>query len=736
MKIFSTLFLFISLLIIYSFCFCGDSFAQEQRPYGAFSGSTTKSTEKKILKSARKEFDYGNYAEANQKYLELLKLDSLNPMYNFEQAQTLYNDFHQPASIPYYERAIKYSKDTLGEAYYFLASAYHLASKFEAAQKNYKIYLAMLENYGTELMKEEETDLISDILHRMEMCSNGNKLSQSPTDVFFFNGRNRPFEISSAGKDVNSEYDDYGAVLSANDSVMYFTSRREGTTGGKFDWDDKFFEDIYASGLGKNGWGNSFSIGEPINTDKHEAIINIAADGKTIYFYKGVKQGTFYYTNIVGNTWTNPEVLYEKSDMNTKAWESSFFGFTLAGSELYVVSDRESGLSGGRNIFLSQKQPDGTWGPMKDIGAPINTPYDEDAPFITADGKTMYFSSTGHNSIGGFDIFKSERQGDKWSEPVNLGIPFNTPGDDIYFIIANKTDRAYYSSSAQATDGTRDMDVYMIDICEDAPERTINGLAIGFTSGTITASEKESGKQAGTFDVKDSRFFMRLAQGKNYILTVNTIGIKTASVEVYVPRKCRAFDMYQEIVLTQPGQPLVFKNAFFDIKSEAGAQNFSEFLSKADKTTLANYTEVSANTVAAMVAIKDTVKVISKDTVKVTTISFSNILFEYDKAAINNEFKSELDKVAAYLKDADTKKKIEVGGYTDSKGSDEYNLALSKRRASAIVSYLATKGVKKNRMKAVGYGETKSIAPNENSDGSDNPDGRAKNRRTEIVIIQ
>ncbi|MBI4931911.1 MAG: OmpA family protein [Bacteroidetes bacterium] len=742
MKILRALSLLLSFFLIYSF-----SYGQGQRAYGDFSSSSNKKTEKTILKSARKQFDLGNYAEAQQKYWDLLKLDSANPMYNLEQAQSLFNNFRQPASIPYFEKAINYSKDTLGEAYYFLASAYHLDGKFDLAKKNYKTYLSILDEFGTDLLEEEEADLKNDIKHKIEMCDNGKILAQSPVSKITINGKTHSFEITNVGNDVNSEYDDYDAVLSANDSVMYFTSRRDSTTGGKLDWDDKYFEDIYVSGLGKKGWGKSFGIGDPVNTDKHEAMISISADGKTIYFYRGVKQGTFYSSNLLGGAWSKPTILYEKSDVNTKAWETSFFGFLVSGNELYVVSDREGG-AGGRDIFVSLKQPDGTWGPLNDMGAPINTEYDEDAPYITADGKTMYFSSTGHNSMGGFDIFKSEKAGDKWSEPVNLGVPINTPGDDIYFLLANKSDRAFYSSSSQAADGTKDMDVYMIDLCDDIPTTTINGLAMGVSKGTILISEKESGKEVGSCEIKNGKYSVKIEHGKNYLFTLRTSGLEPVSAEVRVPKQCRQYDLYQELNFTQPGQPLVFKNAFFDIKNIAGSMNYSEFLAKADKSKLPGYNEVSVTTNAVMVVMVDTIKKVTTTadtsgktktdtttTIK-TTISFNNVLFDFNKSNLKKEFLPELDKAVALLKKDYPKVKFEVAGHTDSKGKDSYNMNLSNLRASAVANYLVSKGIKRSRMKVVGYGASKPIAPNTNADGSDNEDGRAKNRRTEIVIIR
>jgi len=735
MKILQVLISFLLILPIYSF-------SQDGNAYGSFSGKEAK----KMLKKARKDVDYGNYKDASEKYSQLIKSDSANTVYYYEYALILYNNFEQIKSIPYFEKLIKHSKDTTGEVFYFLATAYHLAGKFDLAENNYKTYISLIARYGTDLWPEEEGELRNEVLHKVEMCDNGKTLIKTPVDKISLSGKMRPFQILNAGKNINSDYDDYDAVLSSNDSLMYFTSRREGTIGGKVDWDDKYFEDIYVSTQTNQEWGVSAGIGESVNSDKHEAIVGISADGNKIYFYKGVKQGTFYSSSKNGNAWTKPETLYEQSDINTKAWETSMFGFTLATNELFVVTDRDGG-TGGRDIYVSKKQADGSWGPLEDIGNPINTEYHEDAPFITSDGKTMYFSSTGHTSMGGFDIFKSERNGDKWSAPVNLGVPINTPGDDIFFTIAHTSDRAYYSSSDRAPDSTSDMDIYMIDLCDDVPTTIINGFAQGISNGMMIVVEKESGKEVGKFEIKENKYSIYLERGKNYVFTVKTSGIEPASAEAYVPRNCKAYPLYQELAFTQAGQPMVFKNAFFDINKEAGAMSHSEFLAKADKSKLSNYTESVVNTNPMMTVSVDTIKTTTTTTVKdtatsavttttatttiiKTTISFDNVLFDYDKSNLRKEFLPELDKALALLKKDYPNVKFEVAGHTDSKGKDSYNMNLSKRRASAVANYFASKGINRSRMKVVGYGATKPVASN------DTDEGRAKNRRTEIVIIQ
>lgn len=735
MKVKINLFLLKIVLVVSSVLglFLDVMYGQQQRAYGEFFSKASKKTEKRLLKAARKQFDYGNYKEAELKYADLLKIDSTNPMYNFEMAQVHFNNYKQPASIPFFERAIKYSKDTIGEAFYFLATAYRLDRQFELAQKHYKAYFDILSRYGSSLLKDEEVQLKADIMREIEMCDNAIKLTSDPVTKITLNGKTRSFRIVPFGNGVNTMYDDYDAVFSTNDSVMYFTSRREESTGGKVDWDDKYFEDIYVSIYRKNGWEQPVSIGHPINTKKHEAVISISRDAKTLYFYRGKKQGTFYYSNWENGRWSKPAILYKKSDINTKAWETSFFGFVVSPNEIYVVSDREGGM-GGRDIYVSQRQEDGNWGPLKNLGEPINTQYDEDAPFITADGK-LYFSSKGHNSMGGFDIFFSERENGKWLKPKNLGVPLNTPGDDIYFVTSNTSDHAYFSSSSHDADRTKDMDIYKIELCDDVPYTTVNGFVLGVSSGTILVKEKETNREVGVLEIKEGKYSGKIEHGKKYLFTLNFPNINSVSATIEIPSQCITHDIYQEIHFVKPGDSLTIKNAFFDIKSKAGGINYSEYLAKTDKSILENYYEIKVGTTTAIVASSTVTPSTIADIHLPTTISISNILFDYDRSTIKPEFHSELDKLADFLKNTNKKAKVEIAGHTDSKGSEQYNLALSKRRADAVANYLVSKGIKRSRIKTIGHGESKPIASNENPDGSDNPEGRAKNRRTEITIL-
>ncbi len=844
-------------LLFFSFLFTsGDLIAQKRKSKGNSYAKVSKRIERQLLNNARKNMEIDQYDDAIKNYSELLKDDSTNVQNNTAMALTLYMNFEQPKAVPYFERALRYTKDTIGDIYYFLANSYHLSYNFEQAEKNYKIYLSLLKRKGSFLPLPENVSLESDVNHRIEMCENGKKmLAESPKSPVQRKGKK--IMITDMGSNINSKYDDYDAVFTGNDSTVFFTTRRQDVTGGRIDFDEKYYEDIYYSKLKKNGWTPSVNIGNPINTKKHEAVISVSSDGNRLYFYKGVNQGTFYYSDLVqdkvpvsppddttgivyriqlgafvrkstnpqfedlqenieikyedglykylsgsylsintahkkkeeflkkgfsdafvvaykgdkrvplskndwietnvcneialskndsNERWSHQRILLPNSEISNKSWETSLFGFavTVADDELYIVSDRDGGV-GGRDIYVSRKMSNGSWGPLEDLGMPVNSAYDEDAPYLTPDGNTLYFSSNGHNSIGGFDVFVSYRilNTNKWSDPINLGMPINTPGDDIFFSFFHTSERAFYSSSGFAPDSSRDLNNYFIDFCDTLSENTVRGLAKGVAEGTITISDAMTSQEINRFPIVNGKYAMKLKLGRKYNFSFSTKGIEPVHGEFTIPDQCHLYDIYQEINFTKPGDTLKIENAFFDIAKatlNAGDTSYTEFLSKADKKKLSNYMEDNYPTAPQLFedTIKNAVVSTRTDTIRhttQTTISFYNILFDFDRSIIKEEYKPDLKKISNYLVKTSPRDKVEIDGHADSKGSDIYNLALSTRRATSVAVYFVSNGVVKKRMKVVGYGESKPVAPNENPDGSDNPEGRAKNRRTEVIIL-
>jgi hypothetical protein len=293
------------------------------------------------------------------------------------------------------------------------------------------------------------------------------------------------YVITNVGPVINQETNDYSPVLSLDESAMFFTSRRmRADSSNTFltDFDTgEYKEDIWVSYKDISGQWQAPELLN-INTDQHAASISVSPDGQTLYIYFDENgNGQIYKSVLVGETWEKPELL--GSDVNTEAWETHVT-VSADGKTMYFVSDREGGY-GGRDIYRCVKLPNDEWSKSLNIGAGINTPYEEDAVFLSVDGKTLYFASTGHDTMGGFDIFYSTLGSDEeWSKPVNIGYPVNTVDDDVFFFPTGDQKRAYYSSRKEEGYGLKD--IYMIDMPDTPLESDLAVL-----KGYIIAPEGE-----------------------------------------------------------------------------------------------------------------------------------------------------------------------------------------------------------------------------------------------------
>jgi len=237
--------------------------------------------------------------------------------------------------------------------------------------------------------------------------------------------------------------------------MIIFTSSRENTTGQRRDDDSYYFEDIYATFYEETGWTipeNSYDI----NSVNHDATAGISSDGTILYIYKSSGGNNLYESQLEGDIYTLP---FKMDTKINDGFKQSSASLSFDKTTLYFTGIRDGGY-GGQDIYITKKDIKDRWTEPINIGATINTPYDEEGVFISLDGKTIYFSSKGHNTMGGFDIFKSEYTDGRWSNPVNLGYPINTPEDDVFFTMAANGQRGYYSSKKKKGYGSHDL--YMI----------------------------------------------------------------------------------------------------------------------------------------------------------------------------------------------------------------------------------------------------------------------------------
>jgi hypothetical protein len=332
------------------------------------------------------------------------------------------------------------------EALYYLGIAQHLNMMFDRSTES------------LESMKElvnKNHRLTNQINRAIETNNEAKKQVAAP----------KKYKIQNVGMLLNSSFADFGPVLTFDESSIFFTSRRlrpDSTNANIRDFDtDKYRDDIYVSFKGKDGkWVQPELLN--LNSDDHDATISVSPDGNTLFIYQdSLGDGQVKYSTLIGETWSAPVKL--GSDINSKYWETHCT-ISANGNELYFVSDRPDG-SGKRDIYRCVKNTDGTWGKSENLGGAINTAYDEDAPFLSADGTFLYFASKGHSTMGGFDLFVSKKDKDgNWGAPENMGYPLNTVDDDVFFQPMADGKRAYYSSRRDG--GSGDLDIYEVEMPE------------------------------------------------------------------------------------------------------------------------------------------------------------------------------------------------------------------------------------------------------------------------------
>ncbi len=361
--------------------------------------------------------------------------------------QELFNSAEDPDDVAEQRFLFRDVKWNLGQAL-------HLTYEFDQAKAKFEEHLNGLEyEEGEDEMDEHVRTVERYISH----CDNAKEIIGKEVNV----------RVTNMGAPISTASSEAVPVISADESVMIFTYTGLKSEGGKRDpvgkpsEDGKYYEDVFITNMDEKDsvWTEPQSIGTNINSVEHDASIALSVDGQTLFIYKNDKRnkGDIYVSYLEGTEWTEPVPL--KGDVNTnKSWEGSV---TLSsdGKKIYFASDREGGL-GGLDLYEASLNDEGEWTDIKNLGPSINTPFKEDAPFIHPDNKTLYFSSEGHTSIGGFDVFYAYKKEDGWDTPQNIGYPINTPGNDIYYVISADGERGYFSSNR--ADGFGEQDIYTV----------------------------------------------------------------------------------------------------------------------------------------------------------------------------------------------------------------------------------------------------------------------------------
>ena len=582
------------------------------------------------------------------------------------------------------------------------------------------------------------------------------------------------------GDSVNTKFPEYNPIVSSDESKLYFTGRRDDGTGTEKTDDGQYYEDVFMCQKKKDGtWSKPKWMGANLNSVDNEAVLSVSADGQQMFVGRDVNEGDIYVSKFGGVNWGPLTSL--GASVNTKYQETSA-SISKDGNTLYFVSSKKEGGLGGSDIWTCVKQPDGTWSLATNLGSLINTPYDEESPYITPDGKTLYFSSKGHTSMGGFDIFKSVKNSlGNWSEPVNMKPPVNTTDDDLNFSMSSDQKHIYFSSARNGGKGDRDL--YMINL-EKPDEKitllegviTFNGSLTSPDNVRITATDVKTNTvdQEVTPNKITGKYVMMVhpgKDGKTFKLNYEAAGFQPVSQTISLPSNSSYNEIEKELLLKtinlesktpgtinisgtikdNTGKPIaasqiVVKNNISGLLISLNyctpdSGKFYFILKSGDNYNLTfeaeGYLFQSENV---NVAKQETYSVITKNIVleKLETgakIVLNNIFFDSNKSTLRAESNSEIDKVYTLMQ-KNPNLTIEVDGHTDNQGIAAANLALSLARSQAVVNAIIKKGIDLKHLKAKGLGATVPIAPNTLPNGKPNPDGMQLNRRVELKIVQ
>lgn len=602
----------------------------------------------------------------------------------YNQAQQRAQDGNLPIAAGLLTQAIEADKNYV-EAYLALAVIYGNLKNYTGSISNYEKAFAIDSNYTIDFKPGYAARLAGTGEFEKALAAINDYLSKrspkNPTTIERLNKQKKSYEFAVAyakndpgqhylfaprnlGDKVNSPALEYWPSLNIDGSELVFTRRLNGNN-----------EDFYFSKQKNGNWDTAEAAGGSINTPQSEAAQTISTDGQwMIYSANGRKDSygnyDLYMAQLTPEGWVDS--YHFGSTINTDQWESQP-SLSPDGKDLYFASRRPGGY-GGIDIYVSHLKPNGYFSEPENLGPKINTPGDDQCPFIHADNQTLYFTSNHWPGYGDDDLFYIRKQPNgEWSQPVNLGYPINTVDKEGTLFVAADGKTAYYASDRSDSKGG--LDIYSFELRENIrPFKTLwvkgkvfdKKTRAGISSSVelIDLGSKQLFSQVQTD--AEGNYFITLPVGKDYAFSVNRKGYLFYSDNFQLAGRSPDSTYQKDIALApiETNASIVLKNVFFDVNS----------------------------------------------------------------SGLKTESLAELDKLVQLLAE-NPSLKIEIGGHTDNVGKPADNLALSNNRAKAVVNYLISKNVAAQRLSAKGYGETRAVADNKTEEG------RAQNRRTEMKVV-
>jgi hypothetical protein len=444
-------------------------------------------------------------------------------------------------------------KETTGpEADFYLAHAYHENYRFDEA-------ISLLEPFieaKSASNKKEDKELVAEAKVYLSNSRNGKFLTEN----------NVKADIINIGPPVNNEEDQYVPAITTDESVMIYTYRGKNSIGGKLNdqlkpdpIDGRYREDVYmTTRLTDSTWSEPKGIAS-VNTKGEDAAISVSPDGQTLFtfFSTDKNEGDIYVSNLHGSEFSKPEPM--SKNINSEFWEGSC-SISADGRYLYFASERPGGI-GKRDIYVSEKA-NGEWGPAVNLGPKINTESDDDAPFIHPDGITLFFSSKGHSSIGGYDIMFSVKRDNDWTDPKSMGLPLNTTEDDRYYVINSNGSKGFFSSNRGGSGGFGKHDIYMVTpgiLGEKPVIALLKGVVYGDdkpVEATVEVLKIAQKENIGPFisNKNNGKYLMALSPGFVYRIKVVAEGFDPVEEDLDIEGLDKFMETQKDFYLYRPGK--------------------------------------------------------------------------------------------------------------------------------------------------------------------------------------
>jgi outer membrane protein OmpA-like peptidoglycan-associated protein len=577
-----------------------------------------------------------------------------------------------PAALKYLKAAVEACPQISAEPYWWIGKQYYLTDKYAECIPYLEKYIKFDDDDNKKYGKDYE-------------FNSGQAKEMLRWAKFYVDVKAHPRPFSPKPVlNISTQRDEYLAIITPDNTLAFYIRTMPYNKRDQVWSTDKVVEVFTMSTRQKNGeFDGGTMMTDPFNKNANEGGPTLTIDNKHLY-YTITKDGMngantdIYTSDFIDGEWKEIRPIGEK--VNDPIYWDSQPTISADGRILYFASNRPGG-QGGIDIWLTRKNANGEWGVPENLGPTINTAGDEKSPFIHSDSETLYFSSTGHPGIGGFDIFFARKdEKNNWKEPVNIGIPINTEGDDLGLFVSTDAQTAFFCSNSSLPGQVGMYDVYQFELYAEArPEK------VAIVKGEMKTAEGTPVTGPVTVEIKNITTKEK-----------TTAVVDTANGGYVAALKVSKKDDYL-ITVKKDG-------AAFSSQLVSGKQEF------ATTTTPVPEMEVKPTKVG-------------------EAYTLNNINFATGSAVIQPESMVVLESFAEYLK-ANPGIKIEIRGHTDNQGDDNQNLNLSNERAYAVFEALTEKfGVSRNQISgAKGYGETMPVADNATENG------RAKNRRTEFYI--